>query len=107
MAIEAEGPAPYAPAEAVIRTVEQHRNFGLPSPVTRDVIARVIDSDALAPRVMRALRLYDLVDKDGDPTQQFNELARAATDAEVPRALCRDNPCRIRRRVPIRQPGRG
>lgn len=82
MPIAPDGPAPYAPTEAVIRTIEQHRNLGLPTPITSDVIARVIDSDALAPRVMKALRLYDLVDREGEPTPQFTELARATSDDE-------------------------
>lgn len=77
MAIQPDGPAPYAPASAVIDVVRQHRDRGLPTPITTDVIERAGITDALAPRVMKTLTLFDLVDGEGQETAQFTELAKA------------------------------
>jgi hypothetical protein len=66
----------------VITTVERHREKGLPAPINSEVIERVIESEALAPRVMKALRLFELVDKDGNPTEQFEELRLAGTESD-------------------------
>lgn len=78
MSIQPDGPAPYAPASAVIDVVLQHRDRGLPTPITTEVIGRAGVTDALAPRVMKALTLFDLVDGEGHGTDQFTELAQAA-----------------------------
>lgn len=77
MAIQPDGAAPYAPASAVIDVVRQHRARELPTPITTDVIGRAGVTDALAPRVMKALTLFDLVDDEGQETDQFAELAKA------------------------------
>jgi len=77
MPVQPDGPAPYAPASAVIDVVQQHRARGLPSPITTEVIGRAGVTDALAARVMKTLTLFDLVDGDGQETKQFSELAKA------------------------------
>lgn len=77
MAITPDGPAPYAPAGAVILIVETYRQRDLPTPVTSGVIERLGVTEALAPRVMKALRLLDLIDGDGNPVPQFADLAKA------------------------------
>jgi len=82
MPIEPDGPAPYAPPATVILTIEWHRERGLPTPITTEVIARVIESEGLAPRVMKALRLFELVDDAGNATATFEELAKAPTDED-------------------------
>jgi hypothetical protein len=80
MALTPNGPAPYAPPGSVISVVAHHRDRGLPTPVTTGVIARVLESgEGLASRVMTALRLLDLVDKEGAIQPAFDEMARAAS----------------------------
>lgn len=77
MPIEQDGPAPYAPSARVLNVIETHRKKGLPTPITQTVIQRAGATGSLAPRVLKALKLLDLVDDDGHPTDQFEELARA------------------------------
>lgn len=77
MAVQPDGPAPYAPASAVIDVVRQHRDRGLPTPITTEVIGRAGVTEALAPRVMKTLTLFDLVDDEGQETDQFTELAKS------------------------------
>ena len=83
MPITPNGPAPYAPPGTVIAVVEHNRRVGLPTPVTTEVIARITGTPGLAPRVLKALRLYDLVDDNGQLTRQFDELARAPGEDDL------------------------
>ncbi len=87
MPIEPDGPAPYAPPKATNTVLEHHRDRGLPTPITREAIARVIDSDPLAPRVIKTLRLFDLIDVEGKPTSTFDEIAKSRTNAEYKERL--------------------
>lgn len=82
MPITPNGPAPYPPTGKVIDVVLHHRKQGLVTPVTTDVIERVTGTPGLAPRVAKALQLFDLVDAEGQPTEQFDELAKAPTEDE-------------------------
>ena len=87
MPIEPDGPAPYAPPSTVLATIGWHRDRGLPTPITSEVIARVVDSESLAPRIVKTLRLFGLTDDAGNPTPQFEELAKAPTDNEFKQRL--------------------
>jgi hypothetical protein len=82
MPIAPNGPAPYAAPSTVIATVLQHRDRGLPEPVTSEVVNRVIESEAMAPRVLKTLVLLDLIDGEGKILPQFNELAHAQTQED-------------------------
>jgi Family of unknown function (DUF5343) len=82
MPLTPNGPAPYPPYGKVVQVVEQHRHVGLATPITRENVARLIDSDGLAPRVMRALQLFDLIDDRGNPTPRFEALVDAPTEEE-------------------------
>lgn len=83
MPLTPNGPAPYAPPVSVISAVAHHRDRELPTPVTTGVIARVLDSgEALASRVMTALRLLDLIDKEGVIQPAFDEMARATSQED-------------------------
>jgi hypothetical protein len=82
MPLTPNGPAPYPPYGKVVQVIEQHRHVGLATPITRENVARLIDSDALAPRVMRALQLFDLIDDRGNPTPRFEALVDAPTEEE-------------------------
>ncbi len=82
MPVVANGPAPYPPSGKVIDLVERHRAQGLPTPINVDKVARLTGTPGLAPRVMKALLLLDLVDGEGMPTATFDEMAKAPTDGE-------------------------
>jgi hypothetical protein len=77
MPIIADGQAPYAPPAAVLSIIEGFRDRGLQTPFTLEVLTRAGVSESLAPRTLQALKLLDLVDGDGEPTQQFSDLAKA------------------------------
>jgi hypothetical protein len=80
MPIEPNGPAPYAPPSSVLDFLNAVRDRDLPTPYTVEVIARAGITDALAPRVMKALRLYDLVDEEDQPTAQMTELSKTGNE---------------------------
>lgn len=77
MPIIADGQAPYAPPTTVTSIIEGFRNRGLQTPFTFEVLTRAGVSESLAPRTLQSLKLLDLVDADGEPTQQFTDLAKA------------------------------
>lgn len=82
MPIVADGQAPYAPPATVLSIIQGFRDRGLQTPFTLDVLARAGVSESLGPRTLQSLKLLDLVDADGEPTQLFNDLAKAP-QAEV------------------------
>lgn len=77
MPIIADGQAPYAPPAAVLSIIEGFRDRGLQTPFSLEVLTRAGVSESLAPRTLQALKLLDLVDSDGQPTQPFIDLAKA------------------------------
>jgi hypothetical protein len=77
MPIVADGQAPYAPPATVLSIVGGYRNRGLQTPFTLDVLTRAGVSESLGPRTLQALKLLDLVDADGEPTEALNDLAKA------------------------------
>jgi Family of unknown function (DUF5343) len=82
MPIVADGQAPYAPPATVLSIVEGFRDRGLQTPFTLEVLNRAGVSESLGPRTLQSLKLLDLVDADGEPTQAFTGLAKAP-EAEV------------------------
>lgn len=81
MPITADRPAPYAPASAIIDLIDRHRNRGLPTPVTAEVLARAGISDSLIPRTLQALQTLDLIGEDGSPTEILESI-RLAPEAQ-------------------------
>ncbi|MEO8092916.1 MAG: DUF5343 domain-containing protein [bacterium] len=77
MPITSDGQAPYAPPAAVLTVIEGFRERGLQTPFTLEVLTKAGVPESVAPRTLQALKLLDLVDGDGEPTQQFSDLARA------------------------------
>jgi len=77
MPIQSGGVAPYAASNAVTETVEQYRHRGLTTPVTADVLSRLGIRDTVTPRTLQALKLLELLDGDGNPTPNFDDLRRA------------------------------
>jgi len=71
----------------VLDTIDRHRKVGLPTPVTTEVLERVTGTPGLAPRVLRALTLFDLIDSDGNATPQFDELVKAPSESDFKERL--------------------
>lgn len=82
MPIQTDGNAPYAPPTAVIEVVRRYRDRGLQTPFNADVLTRAGVAETLAPRTLQALRLLELIDDSGSPTEAFEALAKAPTDEE-------------------------
>lgn len=74
MPITANGTAPYTSPSSVTTVIERYRDRGLQTPFTVEVLAKAGVSDGLAPRTLQALELLGLIDKDGEPTEQFTAL---------------------------------
>lgn len=86
MPVTPASPAPYAPPSAVLGIVGRHRSRGLPSPIDADVLGRAGISQSLVPRTLQALQALDLIDADGRPTANFENL-RLAPENEYKNAL--------------------
>lgn len=81
MPVTLDKPAPYASPQSIIEIIERHRNRGLPSPVTAEVLGRAGIPDSLIPRTLQALQSLDLVDEAGNVTEIFESI-RLAPEAE-------------------------
>lgn len=82
MAIEPDGMAPYAPAQTVIELLEGYRNRGFATPFRPEVLQKAGVPDSLINRTLQAFRLFDLIDKDGNPSEQFTALKQARGEEE-------------------------
>jgi hypothetical protein len=81
MALQPDGPGAYAPPRAVIGIIERWRERGVPTPITGDTLVRAsVTTDSLAPRTLQTLRLLDLIDDSGQPTDEFMELRKVPSD---------------------------
>lgn len=81
MPVTPDQAGPYAPAAVIVDLIERHRNKGLPTPITVDVLARAGVSDSLLARTLQALSTLDLIDSEGRPTAALEEM-RLAPEAE-------------------------
>ena len=78
MAIHTEGPVPYTPSHTVITVINHVRERGVPrTPFTNDVLMRMGISESLAARTLQSLKPLGLIDDEGNPTQQLEDLRRA------------------------------
>jgi Family of unknown function (DUF5343) len=80
MSINRNGNAPYASPKNVLDVIERYRHRGLRTPFTLDLLGQVGVPDGAAPRTLQALRLLDLIDEDGQPTEALEDLKRASED---------------------------
>jgi hypothetical protein len=80
------GPAPYSPTKNIITVVEVYRERGLQTPFTAETLARIGIGGALSARGIQSLRLLDLIDKEGNPTDTLQGLRLAPSD-EFPARL--------------------
>ena len=85
MAVQIDGSAPYTPTQAMIDVVETFRDRSPQTPFTNDVLTRIGVTESLAPRTLQALKLLDLIDDAGEPTEAFIGLKHAAHDEFRPR----------------------
>lgn len=76
MAMKTNGSAAYGPSKTITGLIERFRGAGLPSVLTVESLQRVSVSESLAPRTLHSLKLLDLIDEAGKPTQQFEGLRR-------------------------------
>jgi hypothetical protein len=73
--------APYAPAAGVITVLERFRETSLGgSRVTTDLVMRLSMGEEVARRVVLSLRLLDLIDDEGQPTNNFVAFKQASSD---------------------------
>jgi hypothetical protein len=86
MPIRADGPAPYAPAPAVIQVLDGYRDRGLTTPFNASVLERAGVPPSLAPRTLHSLRDLDLIDEEGNPTDSMKALSTAGSE-EYPQRL--------------------
>lgn len=85
VSIEHDGPAPYAPASALIELLDIHRKRGLRDPVTVDLLLSLGVTESLAPRTLQALKLLDFIDAEGHHAPALTELRKASEDDYRPR----------------------
>ena len=84
MAILHEGPSPYAPVAHVLRALD-HSGQKAPQAFSKELLMRLGYPEAYARRTMAALKLLDLIDDEGQPTQSFMELRQASAEEYTPR----------------------
>ncbi len=80
MPLHPDGQAPYGPAKTIIETIERFRDRGLPTPIDQAVLARAGITESVIPKVLQSLRLLELLNDAGEPSEQFLELQKAPTD---------------------------
>jgi len=80
MSIRTGAPAPYGPPAGVLAVISGYRDKGLITPFTPEVLRRAGINESLIPRVYKSLEGLDLIDHDGNPTEQLKGLRTARTD---------------------------
>lgn len=83
MSVTSSSPAPYAPPGTILEVITRFRERGMQTPFTADVLSRAGVGESLIRRTLQSLRVLDLIDADGNPTDTLNGLARAS-QAELP-----------------------
>lgn len=86
MPVNANSPAPYTAATAILGIIRRYREKGLQAPINGDVLGRAGVSPALIPRTLQSLVALDLIDDSGEPTQTFKQL-RVVPEAEFKNTL--------------------
>lgn len=82
MQLHAGGPAPYTSTAAATTLIDAFRNRGLGVPVTPEVAIRAGVPETLASRTLKSLLELGLLDKDGKPTEQFEDFRRIRGEEE-------------------------
>ena len=79
MPITRESSAPYAPVANVLLAINHYREKA-PVALTKDLLMRLGLAGPYANRTLRALRLLDLIDDDGAPSDALRELRTASAE---------------------------
>lgn len=82
MSLEPYAPAPYTTAVSAIVAMDAFRDRGLGVPVTMEVLTRAGVQESISSRTLSSLKLLSLIDKDGKPTQQWEDMRLARGDEE-------------------------
>jgi hypothetical protein len=83
--IEHGGNAPYAAPKNVLDVIERYRHRGLRTPFTLELMLLVGVPDGAAHRTIQALKLLDLIDDEGQPTEALDDMKRASEPEYAPR----------------------
>lgn len=76
------GPAPYTTAVSVITGMDAFRDRGLGTPVTAEVLTRAGVKETIANRTILSMKQLGLLDENGKPSEQFEELRLTRSDEE-------------------------
>src|SRR5438046_220756 len=87
MALQTDGPAPYGPPQTIIEVIEGFRDRGFAVPFTSDVLVRAGVSESVVPRTLQSLRLLDLINDEGNPTETLEAFRRTRGQDEYKAAL--------------------
>jgi hypothetical protein len=85
MAIVHSGPAPYAAVKNVLDFIERYRESGLRTPFDFKLFAEIGVPDGNISRTFQAIKLLDLANDDGQPTEALDELRFASQEEYQPR----------------------
>jgi hypothetical protein len=80
MPLQHDGPAPYGPPRPVLQVIERFRDRGLQTPFTTEVLAKAGVTESLVNRTLQTLKLLDLIEDDGSPSQALRDYAKAPED---------------------------
>ena len=76
------GPAPYTTAVSATAAMDAFRDRGLGTPVTAEVLTLAGVKETIANRTLMSLKQLGLVDENGQPSSQFEELRLTRGDEE-------------------------
>ena len=82
MVLRAGGQAPYTTSQAATTVVDWFRDRAPSGPINAEAIMRAGVQESLAPRTISSLRLLDLIDKEGAPSEQFLDFQRIRGEDE-------------------------
>jgi hypothetical protein len=86
MALVKDGPAPYTTTPAFMEVIDAFRHRSPRTPVTVEGLQMLAIPETIAPRTLQSLKLLDLLDEGGEPTDALLGLKEASTD-EFPTRL--------------------
>lgn len=80
MAVVKGGPAPYASVPTLMEVIHAFRDRNPKTPVTTDVLEMLGLPQSVTPRALQALKVLDLLDEEGEPTEALTGLREAPAE---------------------------
>jgi hypothetical protein len=80
MALVKDGPAPYTTTPALMEVIDAFRHRSPRTPVTVEGLQMLNIPETIAPRTLQALKLLDLLDEGGEPTDALLGLKEASQE---------------------------